>query len=168
MLQTGKIYRPRYAEIWNVSSVLTYLKTLSPSENLDRKLLTKKQVMILALMSAQRVQSLSYLDIEHRSLLKDKPVFYIENCLKQSRPGFHVQPLVFEKYPSDENLCSFTLLNLYLKKSASLRSSSTALLISVQKPHKQDPIHSISRWINCPFSRRYILYRYKPVWKPQH
>lgn len=138
---------PRYTEIWDVSIVLRYLKTLTPGEQLDLKTLTRKLAMLLALLSAQRVQTLQYLNINHMSLAEDKVVFYIHKCVKQTRPGFHTEPLVFQKYVADESLCVLTTLNLYLKKTVSIRGDYKALFISAQRPHRPVSVSTISKWI---------------------
>ncbi|KAJ8034638.1 hypothetical protein HOLleu_21560 [Holothuria leucospilota] len=48
---------PRYQETWDVKVVFRYLRTLSPASRLTLKQITLKLSMILALTSAQRVQS---------------------------------------------------------------------------------------------------------------
>ena len=49
---------PRYAAVWDVNQVLDYLKTLYPVHEISRKSLTLKLTMLLALVTAQRGQSL--------------------------------------------------------------------------------------------------------------
>ena len=44
----------RYSETWDVSLVLTYLKTLTPDDELSLKVLTLKLVMLIALVLASR------------------------------------------------------------------------------------------------------------------
>ena len=54
-----------YSETWDVSLVLTYLKTLSPNEDLLLKTLTLKLVMLTALVLASRCHSLHLLTKEN-------------------------------------------------------------------------------------------------------
>ena len=49
---------PRYTAVWNVNQVLDYLKTLYPVNEISLKSLTLKLTMLLALVTAQREQSL--------------------------------------------------------------------------------------------------------------
>lgn len=58
-----------------------YMKSIQVCEDLGLKLLTYKLVMLMALLSSQRAQSLQLLDIGDMTLLPDKVTFYI----KQSR-----------------------------------------------------------------------------------
>ena len=77
---------PRYKDIWDVSTVLEYLKTLHPPEDLTLKELTLKLTMLLALLSAQRCQTLQALSIGNMVLTDDKCSFHFSKPLKTSRP----------------------------------------------------------------------------------
>ncbi|XP_031574344.1 uncharacterized protein LOC116308111 [Actinia tenebrosa] len=55
---------PRYQETWDVNPVLKYIELLSPLEKLSLKELTFKLVILRALTSGQRCQTLSFLDID--------------------------------------------------------------------------------------------------------
>lgn len=72
--------------------------------------------------------------------------FKITEKVKQTRPGVHIQPLVFQHYPNDDKLCVFTYLKEYIKRTLSLRGSAKELLISFVKPHGEVSKDSISRW----------------------
>ena len=54
---------PRYKSTWDVQPMLTYLASINPVDKLDLKKPTLKLVMLIALVSAQRGQSLHILDI---------------------------------------------------------------------------------------------------------
>ena len=49
---------PKYKEVWDVNTVLEHLKTLHPAESLSSKLLTLKLVMLMAILSGQRCQTI--------------------------------------------------------------------------------------------------------------
>jgi len=53
---------PRYHTTWKVQTVLTYLLSQDSVEKLDLKSLTLKLLMLIALVSAQRGQSVHMLD----------------------------------------------------------------------------------------------------------
>ena len=78
---------PRYNRIWDVSVVLGHLKTLEPVYALDLKALTLKLTMLLCLLTGQRCQTLSKLDITLMQKLPRKYVFTIGKKLKTTRPG---------------------------------------------------------------------------------
>lgn len=54
---------PRYKTTWDPHIVLNYLSFLGTGDNLTLKLLSMKLLMLTALVSAQRGQSLHMLDI---------------------------------------------------------------------------------------------------------
>ena len=68
---------PRYTATWDVSKVTDYLRTLVLLETLSFKDLSKKLVMLLALSSAQRVQTLQALNINNMSIEETKIVFTV-------------------------------------------------------------------------------------------
>ena len=96
---------PRYQEIWDVSKVLEYLKTLQLPKDLTLKELTLKPTMLLALLSAQRYQTLQAFSITNMVLTNEKCVFHFTNLLKTSRPGEHLGPLVLTQFIPDQRLC---------------------------------------------------------------
>ena len=79
--------KPRYSEIWDVKPVLLYLRKLSPVKMLSLKDLTLKVCTLLALLTAQRAQTLKMLRIDAMQDRNNKFVFFIDEKLKQSRPG---------------------------------------------------------------------------------
>ncbi|CAH3035464.1 unnamed protein product, partial [Pocillopora meandrina] len=144
-LNTARI--PRYKEVWDVSIVLRFLKTLSPVSSLSLKNLSLKLVMLLSLVTAQRGQTLHLLDINLMSTYDSSIVFTFNKPLKQSNPRTQVKPLVLKAYTHDESLCVFSTLKEYLQRTETLRATGSQLLISFQKPHKAVSRDTISRWI---------------------
>ena len=78
---------PRYSSTWDVSKVTDYLKTLAPLRELNLKSLTLKTVMLCALASAQRQQTLSALDLKFKKESRDSISFVVTDRLKTSRPS---------------------------------------------------------------------------------
>ena len=68
-----------------------YLKTLAPLCELSLKLLTLKTVMLCALASAQRQQTLSALDLNFRKESRDSISFVVIDRLKTSKPGTSIE-----------------------------------------------------------------------------
>ena len=124
----------------NVSTVLQYLKKLSPSENLPLLLLSCKLAMLFALLSGQRGQSLYLIDIRNIEFRDNIVVVRIGDLLKSSSPTIHSGELVLEGYTKDTDMCIVNVLKTYLEHTKLLRGSGTRLFIASQKPH-----HPISR-----------------------
>ena len=76
---------PKWKNIWDVNSVLTYLSNLHPRQDLTLKDLTYKTTMLLALLSGQRSQTLHLLYVmlcvsfDIHSLLTRRP--FLSYCL---------------------------------------------------------------------------------------
>ena len=83
---------PRYSEIWDVSVVFNWMKTID-FDNMCLKLLTLKTTMLLALLSGQRIQTLKTLSLKNLKLTDFQVEFRIHSLLKQNRPGFHLHKI---------------------------------------------------------------------------
>ena len=103
--------------------------------------------MLIALVSAQRGQSINILDIQCMREASTQFEFLLSEHIKQSRPGYKVPSVVLKAYPDDPSLCVFTHLKEYLKRTKPLRGTEAKLFISFIKPHKVVSKETISRWI---------------------
>ena len=141
----------RYSETWDPQIVLNHLKTFPAIDDLSLKQLTLKLVMLMALLSAERVQTLQSLSLEEMSTLPGKYVFRISSVLKQTTAkggqNRHLLPITFHSYPPDKRLCIVELLSTYLKRTAPLRKETKQLLICHAEPHGPASRDTISRWI---------------------
>ena len=145
--------KPRYCNIWDVSKVLLFLQKLSPVRNFSLKELTLKLVMLIALTSATRVQTLHLLSIVN--MLKSFKSFtlFFDGLLKQNRPTWSNDNLELYSYPPDRRLCVIFVLKEYLKRTASLRKNCNRLFISYVKPFGAVSKDTISRWLKT------VMYR---------
>ena len=137
---------PRNQVTWDVDVVLNYLRKLSPVRNLALKELTHKLVTLFALLSAQRGQTLSLLDIRNMTVSCDCAKFRLGEKVKQTKPGVHQAEICLKAYPPDRRLCPVTVLEEYILRTAPLREGNR-LLISITKPHKGVSLDTIRRWI---------------------
>lgn len=143
----------RYSEIWDVKVVLDYVKTLTPVKKLSLKDLTLKVVMLTALVSAQRCQTLHKLDLDNLNKGKSSYTFTIPALLKQSRTGYKNPSVKLVPYPPNRSLCVVTAMKEYLMRTDSLRGKETNLLISYVKPHQKVTTSTISRWLRTVLAR---------------
>ena len=63
---------PRYSHTWDVSTVLNYLKGLGGNSDLSMKQLTMKLVVLIALVTGQRCQTLSLLNLNCAQITHDQ------------------------------------------------------------------------------------------------
>ena len=154
---------PRYQEIWDVAPVLRYIELLFPVDKLSLKELTWKLVMLLALTSGQRCQTLTYLNTAVMIKTPDYYKFYIQKHVKQDRPGKLLTSFVVKKY-SKEELCVYSTLEHYLDRTLSFRDTGREqLLLSYVKPHHPIGTSTIGRWIKNVLSASGIdINRFKP------
>ena len=75
---------PHYKDIWDVSVVLDYLKTLPSLEESNLKDITHKTVMLVVLLSGQRCQTVHALTISGMRTTNDTVYFEITKLLKTS------------------------------------------------------------------------------------
>ena len=96
---------PRYQASWDTLVVLSYLKTLHPVEDLNLQQLTYKLVMLCALVTGQRSQSIHLMNLSTFQKKTDSYVFHIDRLVKQSGPSREQPALVIPKFPSHPSLC---------------------------------------------------------------
>ena len=144
---------PKYNCIWKVSDVTTYLRSLAPATSLTLKELSFKLVMLLALVTGQRIQTLQALDLNNLDRINQQWVFRLSVKLKHTRQRntqFHV---ALKPYPVDRRLCVVTYLNEYVHRTHTLRKDDSQLLISFVKPHKKVSRDTIARWLCIVLAR---------------
>ena len=136
---------PKYVQSWDVSKVLGFINSMGDNTTLSLKQISMKLAMLIALTSGQRVQTLSVLKTNQMFVYDDRVEFNVDSLLKQSRPRYHLKPMVIMKY-SNDRLCVVHALESYINKTRNIRSD-TSLFISTQKPHKAVSRDTISRWL---------------------
>jgi hypothetical protein len=109
------------------------------SINADEKLTT-----LLALLTAQRCQTLSSLDLDFMQEIDNEIIFTIREKLKTSKAGKHLPPIKFLSYPEDIRLCPVAHIKFYIGKTKPMRSHSK-LLLSYVKPFKPVTNSTIGR-----------------------
>ena len=127
---------PKYRSTWDVNVVLESLRKFEHVKKLSLKELSWKLTTLLMLLSGQRIQTIHLLDIRYMTLTESSCSFSISKPVKQTRPGTHVNDLVFHAYFKDPGLCIVECLQEYVIRTKHLRGEETQLLISFVKPHK--------------------------------
>ena len=139
---------PRYTSTWDTSIVLTYLKTLHPPKEISFQNLTHKLVMLCALVTGQRCQTLHLMNLGQVRRNPDTSyVFCIDQLVKQSAPDRAQPVLLIPRFVADTTLCVATVLDEYIVRTSSLRGEEQQLFISYAKPHHGVSKDTISRWI---------------------
>ena len=136
---------------WDPDIVLKEIKTWYPHSDISLKLLSYKLCVLLALLSGQRVQTLSNISIDDIDFVHGKCNIVIKALLKTSKKGVQQKPLEFLQFSCKE-LCIYDVLLNYLERTKTLRKGNK-LIISYQKPHQEVSSDTISRWIKRVLSQ---------------
>ena len=107
---------PRYKTTWDPHIVLNYLSSLGTGDKLTLKLLSMKLLMLTALVSAQRGQSLHMLDIRFMKEGETQFEFLLPEHIKQSRRGYKPPSVMLKVYPTDKKLCVVSHIKEYLRR----------------------------------------------------
>ena len=142
--QTPRV--PRYEEIWDLNVVLEFLKNVYPAKKLPLKTLTMKVATLFMVVTGQRAQTLSLLDVNNCEIEKNKILFVIPQNLKQSRAGTAAMQLSLKKYAPDPRLCIVTYLTEYMRRTREIRKSSK-LFLSFKRPFEPVQKGTIAKWI---------------------
>ena len=100
---------PRYSFTWDVNVMLTFLESWFPLSALELKQLTLTRAALVALVSAQRSQTLSVLSIEFINSTATGTQFVVNSLLKSSRPGKSSLIVSLPAFPENEKLCAHSL-----------------------------------------------------------
>lgn len=145
-----KPQKPRYDFVWDPAPVIAKLATILPYASIPLTAVTKKLVLLLALGSGQRAQTLAAIKISQMSFSTDKLIIRIPDRIKTSAPG-RAQPLLtFSRFLHRPELCIVSLLEHYLGLTKDLRAvDCDSLFIACVKPYKAVGVQTISRWIHA-------------------
>jgi len=78
-----KPQKPKYDFIWDPAPVISALASIYPYDPLPLEVITKKLILLLALGSGQRVQTLTAIKIPHISISKDRLIITVSELRAQ-------------------------------------------------------------------------------------
>lgn len=140
--------KPKCVQTWDINIVLNYLRTLDVQDSL--RLLTLKTVMLVALSTAHRSQTLAAIEINNIHFSTNGAEILITKLIKTSHPH-RPQPLLKLPYlTQDKDICVASFLIAYLEKTKPLRGSVSSLFISIRPEkglHRPVCSQTISRWL---------------------
>ena len=138
---------PKYHDTWEVSTVLRYLQSLSPVRFLSLQQLSMKLATLLALTTAQRIQTIHALNLKHCVFKDNYVMFSVQSILKHSNPNNKTSNcFTIHAFDKNRKICPVFLLKYYIKRTEKLRQDDQ-LFINNQNPHNATSKETISRWI---------------------
>lgn len=140
--------QPKYNSTWDPQIVLNHLKKMHPLESLNLENLTLKLVMLLALTTGHRPQTLSKIHLDNITFSSTDISIKITDKVKTS--GLHkCQPLLqFRVFKDNPDLCVASLISYYINETKHLRTPEEKyLILTHKKPHHKATSQTISRWL---------------------
>lgn len=154
--------KPRYEETWDVTPVLEKLGSLFPLESLNLAELSNKLVLLLAIGSAQRLQTLASIKISNVIRTEIGLEIRITDMIKTSRIGASQPVIKLPYFVIKKGLCIASTLDYYIKVTSSLRGDIDDLFITSRKPYKKASKDTLSRWIRSSLVKFGIDPKFKP------
>ena len=136
---------PKHCEIYDPEIILSSLDYKSDLND-SLIVLSRKLAVMVTLLSGQRVDTVSRLNLEDIMFNDNGMVIQISNILKQTRPGYHQIPLTFSKYPN-KNLCVVSCMHLYLEKCSYIRGDINELWLTTTLPTRPASKNTVANWI---------------------
>ncbi len=106
--------------------------------------MSHRKEKLFCLLSGQRNQTLSAIDVRFISLTEDRVICYISQILKTTRPNFHQSPIDFRSYLLCDSIGPVKNMQAYLSRSIRLRGPFVKLFISQKEPHRPVTVSTIS------------------------
>ena len=107
--------KPKYKVTWDPGVVLTFLSSLHPNNDLSLEYLSIKVVTLLALITAQRVQTLSKITLSNIISLNDKIQIKIPDILKTSARNKPQPCLLIPWFKENPAICVASTLQRYME-----------------------------------------------------
>lgn len=140
---------PKYQSTWDTNVVLDFVSHWYPNEDLPLPALTKKLVALLALSTAQRVQTLSSITLCNIKMHNSHIEITINDLIKTSVPGRAQPCLIIPFFHDKKEICPANTLKAYIDTTTSIRESANTekLILTTKKPYHNATASTISRWI---------------------
>ncbi|VEN52687.1 unnamed protein product, partial [Callosobruchus maculatus] len=138
---------PRYNYTWDPGVVLRYLEGVEGSSSL--KLLSRKAVTLLALVTGGRLQTISLIRLSNIVSSAEQIQIYITDRIKttfasKTQPCLHI-PF----FPGNKSICPASTLLNYIDATEGLRQNEDYLFLTYAGKHRRATKETISRWVKC-------------------
>ena len=138
---------PRYSTTWNSEIILKEAAKFEPIESLSLRDITEKLIILLAMGTGHRVQSLSLISIDHIKIEQSGIEIKIVDLIKTSRPGAAQPNFFIPFFNNNPKICLSRTISRYLEVTKELRNKYKRLILNINKPHKPASTQTICRWL---------------------
>lgn len=143
---------PRYSSTWDPQLVLNHIAKWVPHSEITISQLTRKLVVLIALCTAHRVQTLSLIKVDQIDIQSGGVKIVITSLIKTSGPGREQPVLFLPRFNENTNICPVTALQDYLDKTKDIRNQNSNLFLTCIRPYKNATAQTISKWIKIVLS----------------
>lgn len=139
---------PKYSHTWDTNVVLNHLSNIYPYDNVSLVDLSYKTCALVAIASAQRMQTISLIKLENIVMNNDTILIKISDLIKTSRPGA-CQPLIRLPYIRENpSICPALAIQTYISRTKELRRHQTGhLFIGTRRPYKKVGSQTLAHWV---------------------
>ncbi|XP_043266370.1 uncharacterized protein [Venturia canescens] len=138
--------RPKYDHTWDPKVVLDYFDKLDDNENMPLGLLSGKLITLLALITGQRMQTLSLIKLQNIERSQDVVQVKIPDIIKTSGRNRSQPLLLLPKYEINEKICVVRTLDNYLQRTDRIRGQVDSLFVSLKKPIREVSAGTLAKW----------------------
>lgn len=155
--------KAKYEVIYDIDPLLKKIVSSYTLEVLSLSLLSEKLAILLALGTAQRVQTISLFKLSNIEKTCEGYRVKISDIIKTSRPGNALPLINLPCIANNVELCISCTLTKYLEVTRDLRGDCDTLLITTRAPYHAASRQTISRWIRavlkkCGISSKYTAH----------
>ena len=108
-------------------------------------MLACRTVALVALITAQRTQTIQFLDISNMTQDSNGITFYLNKLTKTDKSG-KFRSVLIPVFTDNEKLCVVKTLNMYISRTKTKRKSKQ-LFVSFRKPHKAVSSSTLAKWM---------------------
>lgn len=139
--------KPKYDITWDPKIALVFFEKQEANKDLTLKKLSKKLITLLALITAHRMQTFSFIEIDNIEIFSEKIIIKIPERIKTTGKN-RLQPvLTIPFFRQNCKVCAADALVTYLNRTKDLRVNEKHLFISFQSPYKKVGSQTLSNWV---------------------
>ena len=144
--------KAKYSSMWDVNLVFNKIRAWRSNRDMTMQQLTWKTVALLALVTAQRCQTLHALTVSKITWESDQVVFTLHKLLKHNKEGSTLDIFKVRKFEEDRRICPYRAVRDYLDRTKSVRDKQDQLFLSYGTDSRAVTKDTISRWLRLTLS----------------
>lgn len=150
-VEKSKPSKPKYNKTWDVTSVFNYLSNLGTNLEMSMEILSKKTITLLAIITSQRMQTLSLIRVENIMQNNEGIEIKIPDRIKTTGKNSYQPLLKFPFFKEHPEICVCSAILCYLERTSmhrnTLNNQDNFLFLTFKKPIHTASKQTLSRWV---------------------